>query len=192
MAQFEREFNDDLCVIAFAVKQYGLPDNLKLSVHSGSDKFSIYGAIHRAIKRHNAGLHVKTAGTTWLEEIIGLAEAGGPGLALAKEIYGEAIAHMDELCGPYASVIDIDRAKLPDAATVAKWTGPQFASAVRHEPTCRDFNPHIRQLLHVGYKVAAQKLERYLGLVQDNREVISSGVTFNLFNRHVKPIFLGE
>jgi len=77
--QFEREFNDDLCVIAFAIKQYGLPGNLKLSVHSGSDKFSIYGAIHQAIKRHNAGLHVKTAGTTWLEEIIGLARRAATG-----------------------------------------------------------------------------------------------------------------
>ena len=74
--QFEKEFNDDLAVIAFAVKRYGLPENLKLSVHSGSDKFSIYGAIRRALKRHNAGLHIKTAGTTWLEELIGLAEVG--------------------------------------------------------------------------------------------------------------------
>ena len=42
VGQFEKEFNDDLAVIAFAVKQYGLPGTLKLSVHSGSDKFSIY------------------------------------------------------------------------------------------------------------------------------------------------------
>jgi len=190
--QFEREFNDDLCVIAFAVKRYGLPENLKLSVHSGSDKFSIYGAIHRAIKRHNAGLHVKTAGTTWLEEIIGLAENGGDGLALAKEIYNEAIAHMDELCGPYASVIDIDRSKLPDPATVATWTGKQLAAAVRHDQKCEAFNPHIRQLLHVGYKVAAHKLDRYLTLVRTSNGAITSGVTHNLFDRHVRPIFLGK
>ncbi len=42
VAQFEKEFADDLAVIAHAVKQYHLPQNLKLSVHSGSDKFSIY------------------------------------------------------------------------------------------------------------------------------------------------------
>jgi len=192
VAQFEKEFNDDLCVIAFAVKKHGLPDNLKLSVHSGSDKFSIYGPIHRALKRHNAGLHLKTAGTTWLEEIIGLAEDGGEGLSLAKEIYREAIARLDELCGPYASVIDVDRAKLPDPTTVAQWTGAQFAAAVRHEPQCKDFNPHLRQLLHVGYKLAAHKLDRYLGLVQGSNGVITRGVTHNLFDRHLKPIFLGE
>ncbi len=191
VAQFEKEFNDDLCVIAHAIKRYGLPDNLKLSVHSGSDKFSIYGAIHRAIKRHNAGLHVKTAGTTWLEEIIGLAEAGGAGLELAREIYIEAVAHIDELCGPYATVIDIDRSRLPAAGVVAGWSGAQLAAAVRHDQRCREFNPHIRQLLHVGYKLAAHRAERYLRLVQQNSRLINQGVTDNLFVRHVQPIFLG-
>ena len=51
MKQFEKEFNDDLSVIAFAIKAFGLPADLKLSVHSGSDKFSIYPAIRRAIRK---------------------------------------------------------------------------------------------------------------------------------------------
>jgi hypothetical protein len=192
VAQFEQEFNDDLCVLAFAIKHYGLPENLKLSVHSGSDKFSIYGPIHRAIKRHHAGLHVKTAGTTWLEEIIGLAAGGGEGLTLAREIYAEALAHREELCGPYASVIDIDPSRLPSAEAVSRWTGAQMAAAVRHDPYSAEFSPHIRQLLHVAYKMAAQKLERYLELVRRNQAEIARGVTQNLFDRHVKPIFLGE
>ncbi|MGH7990668.1 MAG: tagaturonate epimerase family protein, partial [Limisphaerales bacterium] len=104
--QFEKEFNDDLAVIAFAVKQYNLPETLKLSVHSGSDKFSIYAPMRRALARFDAGLHIKTAGTTWLEEIIGLAESGGSGLALAREIYAGALEHIDELCAPYLAVID--------------------------------------------------------------------------------------
>ncbi|HEV2764392.1 MAG TPA: tagaturonate epimerase family protein, partial [Pyrinomonadaceae bacterium] len=108
LAQFEKEFNEDLAVIAHAVKQYDLPENLKLSVHSGSDKFSIYEPIRKALQRTGAGIHVKTAGTTWLEEIIGLAESGGEGLKLAKEIYAKAIDDIDALCAPYATVIDID------------------------------------------------------------------------------------
>ena len=142
VGQFEKEFNDDLAVIAFAVKQYGLPDTLKLSVHSGSDKFSIYAPIRRALGRFNAGLHLKTAGTTWLEEVIGLAEAGGDGLALAKEIYAGALDHVDELCAPYATVIDIDRKKLPSAATVNGWSAEQFVSALRHDQ--RNNRPSIR------------------------------------------------
>src|SRR3954468_24401479 len=125
LKQFEKEFNDDLCVIAFAVKQFGLPANLKLSVHSGSDKFSIYPIIYRAIQRTGAGLHLKTAGTTWLEELIGLASARGEGLVIAREIYAQALSRMDELCAPYASVIDIDKSKLPTPAEVNAWSGDQ-------------------------------------------------------------------
>jgi hypothetical protein len=191
LAQFEKEFNDDLSVIAYAVKKYGLPDNLKLSVHSGSDKFSIYGAIRRAIQKHNAGLHLKTAGTTWLEEIIGLAEHGGKGLALAKDIYTEALAHVDELCAPYASVIDIDRAKLPTAETVSKWSATQYVSALRHDPKNKEFNPSLRQLLHVGYKIAAKKGDVYLNLVRECEPSIARNVTGNLYDRHLKPLFVG-
>lgn len=188
--QFEREFNDDICVIAFAVSHYGLPDNLKLSIHSGSDKFSIYPAIRRALQWHNAGVHLKTAGTTWLEECIGLAEADGDGLKLAKEIYAEALAHVDELCAPYAAVIDIDRAKLPPAATVAGWTSGQFVAALRHDPRNRAFNPCLRQLIHVGYKVAANMGERYIAQLVACEETVSRNVTANLFGRHIGPLFL--
>jgi hypothetical protein len=190
VAQFEREFNDDLCVIAHAVARYGLPENLKLSVHSGSDKFSIYPAIRRALRRHGAGVHLKTAGTTWLEECIGLAEAGGGGLKLAKEIYAEALAHIDELCAPYATVIDIDRAKLPTAAVVAGWTSGQFVSALRHDQKNPAFNPHLRQLIHVGFKVAAKMGARYIAQLVACEESIARNVTANLFERHIKPLFL--
>lgn len=84
--QFEKEFEEDLFVIAFAIREFRLPDSLKLSVHSGSDLFAIYPAINPPIKRHDAGLHVKTVGTTWLEEVIGLAESGG-GLTITEEVY---------------------------------------------------------------------------------------------------------
>jgi len=191
VAQFEKEFNDDLCVIKFAIHEYGLPDNLKLSVHSGSDKFSIYAPIRRAVAKHSAGLHLKTAGTTWLEEVIGLAEAGGDGLVLAKDIYAAALEHIDELCAPYATVIDIDRAKLPTAATVNGWTSAQFVNALEHEQSRKEFNPHLRQLLHVGFKIAAKKGQRYLDLVRANKEVVAKKVTGNLYNRHLKPIFVG-
>jgi tagaturonate epimerase len=192
LPRFDKEFNDDLAVIAFAVKKYGLPKNLKLSVHSGSDKFSLYGPIRRALQRHQAGLHVKTAGTTWLEELIGLAESNGDGLALAKEIYRQALEHIDELCAPYATVIDIDRSKLPANGAVSHWSADQFTSALRHDPTCKDFNPHIRQLLHVGYKIAAKKGNGYLDMLRSSNEHIARNVTANLFERHLKPIFLGK
>lgn len=190
LAQFEREFNDDLAVIAHAVAHYGLPANLKLSVHSGSDKFSLYPIIRRALRRTGAGVHLKTAGTTWLEELIGLAEAGGAGLALAKEIYAYALAHVDELCAPYASVIDIDRAKLPSAEAVAQWSGAQLANALRHIPGHPEFNPSVRQLLHVSFKLAAKKGQVYLDLLKANEAIVSKQVTENLYTRHLKPLLI--
>src|SRR5881394_2770509 len=192
VAQFEQEFNADLAVIAFAIEKYRLPANLKLSVHSGSDKFSLYGPIRRALARTDAGLHVKTAGTTWLEELIGLAEAGGAGLALAKGIYAEAIAHLGELCAPYAAVIDIDGRKLPSRETVNGWNSEQYVSALRHDPECKDFNPHVRQLLHVAYKIAAKLGERYLKLLKECEPVIGKNVTVNLYERHLKPLFISS
>ncbi len=98
--QFGQEFEDDLMVIDYAIKEFKLPENLKLSVHSGSDKFSIYPVIGKLIKKHNKGIHVKTAGTTWLEEVIGLAMSGEEPLNLAKKIYTIALERFDELCGP--------------------------------------------------------------------------------------------
>ncbi len=189
LGQFDREFNDDLAVIAHAVAAYGLPSNLKLSVHSGSDKFSLYPIIRRALARTGAGVHLKTAGTTWLEELIGLAEAGGDGLQLAKEIYAYALSHVDELCAPYASVIDISHDKLPAEATVNGWTGPQLANALRHIPTHPEFNPHVRQLLHVSFKVAAQAGARYLDLLRANETIVAKQVTDNLYQRHLRPLF---
>ncbi len=189
---FEREMALDVAAIAYAVKQYGLPENLKLSVHSGSDKFSIYPAIYATMQRLNVGVHLKTAGTTWLEELIGLAEAGGEGLALAKAVYAEALAHQDELCGPYATVIDIDSAKLPSAAAVNGWSSEQYTSALRHVERDPAYNPSLRQLLHVGFKVAAKMGPRYLNLLEANEDVIARNVTENLYDRHIAPVFLGR
>ncbi|SFS20489.1 tagaturonate epimerase [Granulicella pectinivorans] len=191
VAQFTKEFEEDLAAIAFAIKQYGLPANLKLSVHSGSDKFSIYKAIHDGAKKFGAGVHLKTAGTTWLEELIGLAEAGGSGLEIAKEVYAEAFAHADELCAPYATVINIDPAALPTPETVNGWTSEQYTSALRHDQSNPAYNQSFRQLLHVGFKVAAKMGDKYLSALEANEESVARNVTTNLFERHIKPVFLG-
>ena len=191
LVQFEKEFRDDLAVIAFAVKKFRLPPNLKLSVHSGSDKFSLYPIMRKAIRATGAGLHLKTAGTTWLEEVIGLAESGGEGLALAKVIYAKALTKKDELCAPYATVIDIDTAKLPTAEKVNEWSSEQFVSALRHDQANPAFNPSLRQLVHVGFKVAAQMGEQYLSMLKKCEAAVSRNVTTNLYDRHLKPLFVG-
>ena len=189
LAQFEKEFDEDLSVIAFAVREFRFADSLKLSVHSGSDKFSIYPIINRLIKKHNAGLHVKTAGTTWLEEVIGLAESGGEGLALVKEVYAQAHEHFAELAAPYSTVIDIEATKLPDPKSVMSWSSAQYANSLRHVESSPDYNPNLRQLLHVGFKVAAGMGKRFTEALRANEKIVGENVTENLFDRHLKPIF---
>jgi tagaturonate epimerase len=187
--QFSREFEQDLAVVARAVQEFDLPGNLKVSVHSGSDKFSIYGPIAAAVRKFGAGLHLKTAGTTWLEELIGLALAEGEGLTVAREVYRGALDHYEELCLPYAPVIDIDPQELPPPESVFQWSGEEFARALRHDPSCSDYNPHFRQLLHVGYKIAAGMGDRYIDVLKSNERVVAENVTANLYERHIKPVF---
>lgn len=187
--QFAAEFEYDLLVVRKAIETFGLPAGLKLSVHSGSDKFSIYPAISRLIKKYDAGLHLKTAGTTWLEEVIGLALAGDEALDLAKSIYAKAFARQEELCGPYATVIDIDPAKLPDPSVLASWTGKQYSAALRHDQSSPAYNPHLRQLLHVGYKVAAEYCNVYLNLLHRHADIVGREVETNIYERHLKLIF---
>jgi tagaturonate epimerase len=187
--KFAKEFEDDIAVIQFAIEEFNLPKNLKLSVHSGSDKFSIYKSINKAIKRFDTGVHLKTAGTTWLEELIGLASAGGEGLQIAKEIYRGAFNRYDELCAPYSTVIDIDVNKLPNPTEVDKWSGEKYAAALRHDQSNNEYNLNFRQLLHVGYKVAAEMGDRYLNALKKYEDTIAKNVIENLFERHIKKIF---
>lgn len=188
--QFQREFEEDLCIAKYAVHNFGLPENLKLSIHSGSDKFSIYPSICKLIRKHDAGIHLKTAGTTWLEELIGLAEAGGQGLKIAKQIYVSSYERFEELCTPYASVIDIDRDALPAPTKLQNWSSTRFVNGLRHDQSCTEYNINIRQLLHVGYKVAAEMGDVYLDALQNNEAVVARNVTENLYERHVVPLFL--
>lgn len=189
LAQFEKEFDEDLSVIAFAVKEFGLPETLKLSVHSGSDKFSIYPIIKKLIAKHDAGLHVKTAGTTWLEEVIGLAEAGGTALKIAQEVYAGAYARFDELTAPYATVIDIDKSALPTPEEVSAWDSDKYVNTLRHVQSHPDYNQNFRQLIHVGFKVAAEMTDRYTDALKQNEAIIAKNVTCNLWERHIQPIF---
>jgi tagaturonate epimerase len=192
VAEFARQFEEDLAVVAFAIGEFGLPKNLKLSVHSGSDKFAIYRPMHEALARFEAGVHLKTAGTTWLEELIGLAAAGGTGLEIAKDVYAGAWQRFDELCAPYASVVDIDRGRLPSPQTVAEWDGGLFAASLRHDAACEAYNPHFRQFLHVGYKVAAEMGDRFTAALEQHADVIAANVSENLYDRHLRPLFLAD
>jgi len=186
---FAREFEQDLLVIGYAVREFDLPVNLKMSIHSGSDKFAIYPYIGSIIKKTAKGIHLKTAGTTWLEEVIGLAESGGEGLEFVKEIYCGSLKKIDELCAPYADVIDIKVSSLPSTYEVSKWNSQKFSDTLKHIPGNHDYNPSMRQLIHVAYKLAAIKMNEYYRLLETNEQVITKCVYENIYDRHICRLF---
>ena len=188
-AQFEKEFREDLLVIDYAVNEFNLPKGLKLSIHSGSDKFSIYPIMGRLIRQYDKGIHIKTAGTTWLEENIGLALADEKALELAKRIAISALGRMEELCIPYATVIDINPAKLPATEQIAVWSGEQYARALRHNRQDALYNPDFRQLVHVSYKIAAELGDEFYAALNRNADVVAQQVKENILDRHIARLF---
>lgn len=186
---FAKEFEEDILALKWAVDKFSLPENLKLSVHSGSDKFSIYPIIGSLVRKHGVGVHIKTAGTTWLEELIGLAVCGGDALDLVKRIYIEALSRKDELAAPYATVIDIDEEALPRIEIVRSWSAEEFAGALRHEQDCPLYNPSFRQLMHVSFKVAAELGNEFTDALDANSAAIGDEITANICQRHVRRLF---
>jgi tagaturonate epimerase len=190
--RFTREFAEDLAVLEFAKATFGLPASLKLSIHSGSDKFSLYPIMHAAIKKADAGLHLKTAGTTWLEEVIGLAAAGGEGLAFAKNLYRDAYGRYDEMAKPYLTVIAIDRRALPTPEQVDLFSAQEYVETLEHNQACKRFNIHFRQMVHISFRIAAEKQAQYLPLLKSSRNSIESHVSYNILKRHIEPLFVGQ
>jgi hypothetical protein len=62
---------------------------------------------------------------------------------------------------------------------------------LRHVPGAAAYNSSFRQLLHVGFKIAAKMGPRYLELLEANEELVAKNVTENLYQRHIAPVFLG-
>ncbi len=143
----------------------------------------------KAIEKFNAGIHLKTAGTSWLEEVIGLAEVEGKGLSIAKEIFAKGMDRYEELTAPYATVLDIDIKKLPTVEEVNSWTGQQFADALRHDQSCKKYNSSFRQLIHVAYKIAVEIGAPYIDALDTYKDVVEGNVTYNLLERHLKLLF---
>ncbi len=186
---FEKQFGEFLAIIRYAVHHWKLPANLKLSIHTGSDKFRLYPVMNRCIKQYNTGLHLKTAGTTWLEEVIGMAASGGEALDFVKTIYCEALNRQEELLKPYSEVIEVDPAELPSEDTARGFDADTWVATLEHNTEKSRYNPSARQLMHCAYKLAAERQQLFWKLRLECMRQIDQLVTANLFERHIKPLF---
>ena len=70
------------------------------------------------------------------------------------------------------------------------WSGRQFARNLIHNQQDELYNPHFRQLLHTAYKIAAEQGEVFTKALELGRQDIERNVTHNIFERHIKPLFI--
>ena len=123
------------------------------------------------------------------DEEIGSPQVSQPRAAIVMN--QPSLDKYEDLAAPYATVIDIDRSKLPTTAEVNNWSSEQYVNALRHDLYCREYNLHVRQLLHVGYKIAADMGEAFTNTLDEHQKVITRNVRENILERHIKPIFSG-
>ncbi len=104
----------------------------KLSVHSGSDKFSVFSTVGRVTKGH---VHVKTAGTNWLEAVAVLAERDP---ALYRRAHKFALEHRGEAEKYYHVSTDVN--EIPNIDLQSDAYLPEYLKI-----------PASRQTLHITY-----------------------------------------
>jgi hypothetical protein len=167
-------FEADLAGHAAIARQFG---PYKLSLHSGSDKFSIYPA---AMRQTRGLVHLKTAGTSYLEALRTIAELD---VAFFREIYSFSRQHYDLDKASYHVSAELSRAPLPDE--VEDWPA-----------VLNQFD--AREILHVtfGSVLSAKKAsgdlsfrDRFICFLQDNPEAYSSNLEKH-FVRHLTPFNL--
>jgi len=106
----------------------------RISVHSGSDKFSVYPLIG---KHTGLRVHVKTAGTSWLEAVRTIAESDP---LLFRTMLRTALDNLDEALQYYHITPDLNAVPAPE--TLADDELPALLD--RDSP---------RQVLHVAYGI---------------------------------------
>jgi hypothetical protein len=160
--EFEAELSQH-AAIARALGPY------KLSLHSGSDKFSIYPIA----ARHTRGLiHLKTAGTSYLEALRAIASTDTSLfreiLALSRERY------------------DTDRATYHVSAQLNRVPEPEALPEVDLPRLLDQFD--ARQVLHVAYgSVLDRFADRLLASLRENAGQYAVLLKAH-FDRHLSPL----
>ncbi len=124
LTQFEREF----IVHAAIADKF----DYKISVHSGSDKFSVFPLVG---KLSHGRFHLKTAGTSWLEAMKLIAKCEPE---LYREVHAYALSRFEDAKKYY--VVTTDLSKIPALDTLSDAELPQLFD-----------NNDARQLIHITY-----------------------------------------
>jgi hypothetical protein len=167
------EFEADFAVHAAIARQFG---PYKLSLHSGSDKFSIYPV---AARQTRGLVHLKTAGTSYLEALHTIA-ALDP--VLFREIYVFARERYEDDRASYHVSAQLSRAPLPQDVRDAEL--PKLLDQF-----------DAREILHVTFGSVLTEhtadgrprfFERFMGLLRANSEAYAANLERH-FLRHLRP-----
>ena len=140
----------------------------KLSLHSGSDKFSVYPLI---VEATHGLVHLKTAGTSYLEALRVVAQIDPP---LFRQISAYARERYPE-----------DRATYHVSAELARFPDPEALPRERLVDLLDDRD--ARQILHVTFgSVMARFGEALLAVLRGHEEVYYEALERH-FYRHLKP-----
>ena len=140
----------------------------KLSLHSGSDKFSIYPI---AARQTEGLVHLKTAGTSYLEALRAIA---GVNPTLFRDILTLSIERYPVERATYHVSADLDRVPAPDSLSDSELAGliDQFDA---------------RQVLHVCYGTALDNFGPELIETLKENEDLYDAVLKAHFDRHLQP-----
>ena len=166
-------FEADFAVHAAIARQFG---PYKLSLHSGSDKFSVYPA---AMRQTHGLVHLKTAGTSYLEALHTLA-------ALDPDFFREIYVFARER-------YETDKVSYHVSAQLARAPLPQDVTDDGLPRLLDQFD--AREIFHVTFGSVLREqtadgkprfYDRFMGLLRANPEAYAANLERH-FLRHLKP-----
>jgi hypothetical protein len=143
----------------------------KISVHSGSDKYSVFKTIARETQGH---FHIKTSGTSWLAAVKTIA-ANAP--ALYRRMHQCALDNFNEAGKFY--VVHCDPSKVAPLSSVSDGSLPAYME-----------QDDARQLLHIayGFILGSEKLRQNLFETLEKYKNEYDKEIFSLMDRHLVPL----
>jgi len=123
-----KEFEKSFAVHAAVARHFGY----RISVHSGSDKFTVFPAVGRLTA---GSFHIKTAGTNWLEAVLVIARLNP---ALYRRLHQGALDSFERATAYYHVTTDLG--KIPALEDLSDAELPELFA-----------NSDARQLIHITY-----------------------------------------
>jgi hypothetical protein len=169
IAQFEREFGEHAAIARY----FGY----KLSIHSGSDKFSVFPIIGRLTR---GVFHVKTAGTNWLEamRVVAMKNAG-----FYRKVHKFALQVFDEAKKYYHVTTDLS--KIPNVDALPDGELPLLFE-----------QNDARQLIHITYGLILNEKnpdgsyvfkDEFFRIMDENRETYAERLEAHI-GRHLETL----